>query len=92
MIDTYFRRIGLPCYFIGIVGLFVVSEPIDNADENNGEPMMWINTRHVTPHLTPRIPHIYRRADDADEYRRAGGDRGGPHPLHAVVVSDGGCL
>ena len=38
----------------------LLSEPIDNADENNGEPMMWINTRHVTPHLTPRIPHIYR--------------------------------
>ena len=44
MIDTYFRRIGLPCYFIGIVGLFIVSEPIDNADENNGEPMMLSNT------------------------------------------------
>ena len=44
MIDTYFRRIGLPCYFIGIVGLFIVSEPIDNAEENNGEPMMRINT------------------------------------------------
>ena len=44
MIDTYFRRIGLPCYFIGIVGLFIVSEPIDNAEDNNGEPMMRINT------------------------------------------------
>ena len=73
MIDTYFRRIGLPCYFIGIVGLFIVSEPIDNADENNGEPMMRINTAGQSrdPNLTAHIPHICRRADDADQYRRA---------------------
>ena len=57
MIDTYFRRIGLPCYFIGIVSLFIVSEPIDNAEENNGKPMMRSNTAgQCDPHLTPHIP------------------------------------
>ena len=57
MIDTYFRRIGLPCYFIGIVGLFIVSEPIDNAEENNGEPMMRINTAGLSRDPISHTPH-----------------------------------